>query len=155
MKIYLNILFFISFLFAQTLPILPDSILTPGDTIQGALQNICKSHYTVSMRKVSRSLKKRIFERYGILDYSPSDYEVDHLISLELGGSNNIKNLWPQSYKTQPWNAHKKDRLENRLRRLVCIGKLTLQQAQYEISHNWIEAYQKYIIEPVKKAKTK
>jgi hypothetical protein len=41
---------------------------------------------------------------------------VDHLIPLELGGSNDIANLWPQSYVTV-WNAHMKDRLENRLNR--------------------------------------
>jgi hypothetical protein len=70
---------------------------------------------------------------------------VDHSISLELGGSNSIKNLWPQSYKTTPWNAHKKDLLENKLHQLVCSKKITLKQAQYEISHNWIEAYKKYV----------
>ena len=49
---------------------------------------------------------------------------VTRLISLELGGSNSIRNLWPESYRTEPWNARTKDTLENRLHELVCSGKL-------------------------------
>lgn len=124
---------------------LPDSILTPGDTLPGADTCICQKGYAGSVRHVPGSIKHKVYEEYGIKDHSPGDFEVDHSISLELGGSNSIKNLWPQSYKTTPWNAHKKDLLENKLHQLVCSKKITLKQAQYEISHNWIEAYKKYV----------
>ena len=67
------------------------------------------------------------------------------LRSLELGGSNSIKNLWPESYRTSPWNARVKDRLENRLHELECDGDLDLKTAQREIAANWIEAYKKYV----------
>jgi tRNA(Glu) U13 pseudouridine synthase TruD len=77
--------------------------------------------------------------------HQAGDYEVDLLISLELGGSNSIKNLWPESYRTSPWNARVKDRLENKLRSLVCSGELDLKTAQQAIASNWIEAYQKYV----------
>ena len=76
--------------------------------------------------------------------HKPGDYEVDHLISLELGGSNSIKNLWPQSYLTQPWNAHVKDALENELHDEVCSGKVDLATAQHDIATDWIAAYKKY-----------
>jgi hypothetical protein len=66
------------------------------------------------------------------------------LIPLELGGSNAVKNLWPQSFQTQPWNAHVKDQLENTLHRLVCAGKLDLNMAQRDIATDWIAAYRKY-----------
>ena len=69
---------------------------------------------------------------------------MDHLISLELGGSNSIKNLWPQSYETQPWNAHVKDALENELHDEVCSGRLDLATAQHDIATDWIAAYKKY-----------
>ena len=73
------------------------------------------------------------------------EYEIDHLISLELGGSNSIRNLWPQSYITQPLNAHIKDELENKLHALICSGQLPVEQAQQEIAQDWVAAYQKYI----------
>jgi hypothetical protein len=68
----------------------------------------------------------------------------DHLISLELGGSNDIQNLWPESYRTEPWNAHVKDRLEDRLNDLVCAGRLGLADAQRSIATDWIAAYRRY-----------
>jgi hypothetical protein len=70
---------------------------------------------------------------------------VDHLISLELVGADVAANLWPQSYDTQPWNAHLKDKLEDWLHALVCAGRLPLEQAQREIAVDWIAAYEKYV----------
>jgi hypothetical protein len=104
---------------------------------------------------VPESVKKEVYAEYHITHHSKGQYEVDHLISLELGGSNDIKNLWPESYLTDPWNAHVKDKLENRLHRLVCTGKITLKEAQDAISKDWIAAYIKYISEPVKAARKK
>ena len=66
------------------------------------------------------------------------------MISLELGGSNSIKNLWPQSFKTQPWNAHVKDALENRLHEEICSGQIEMTTAQHEIATDWIAAYKKH-----------
>jgi hypothetical protein len=67
------------------------------------------------------------------------------LISLELGGSNDIGNLWPQSYRTEPWNAHVKDKLEDRLHMLVCAGKLSLPDAQKAIAGDWISAGKRWV----------
>ena len=53
----------------------------------------------------------------------PYAHEVDHLVSLELGGSNAIGNLWPEPYAGR-WGARTKDVLENRLHELVCSGQL-------------------------------
>jgi hypothetical protein len=94
---------------------------------------------------VPEAVKKQAYRNYGITSKSPGEYEVDHLISLELGGSNSIRNLWPESYVTQPLNAHTKDKLENKLHTLICSGKLPVAQAQQEIAHDWIAAYQKYV----------
>jgi hypothetical protein len=71
-----------------------------------------------------------------------AEFEVDHLIPLELGGSNDIENLWPQSYLT-PDNAWEKDQLEHRLHVLVCEGSMKLTDAQEEIRNNWIDAWQR------------
>lgn len=125
-------------------PLLPDSKLTPGATLPVTRDDICVPGYTKKVRNVPLDVKKQVYAEYGITTHKPGDYEVDHLISLELGGSNSIKNLWPQSYKTQPWNAHVKDALENELHDEVCSGRLDLATAQRDIATNWIAAYKKY-----------
>ena len=97
------------------------------------------------MRAVPAWLKRQAYAEYGITLYKTGDYEVDHLIPLSLGGSNSIRNLWPESTKTSPWNSYVKDALERKLHKLVCAGQLDLKTAQREIASDWIEAYKKYI----------
>jgi hypothetical protein len=97
------------------------------------------------VRNVPEEVRRQIYREYGITSHGRGDYEVDHLISLELGGSNSIRNLWPESYRTSPWNARVKDRLEDKLHQLVCSGQLDLKTPQQAIASNWIEAYQKYV----------
>ena len=132
---------------------LPIPTQTPGDVNPVLTEAvICASGFTTRpYRNVPRELKKDVFESYGIANCPPcgKDYEVDHLIPLEVGGSNDITNLWPQAYATQPWNARVKDCLEDRLHELVCAGKVPLQEAQQAISSNWIDAYHKYMTMPV------
>jgi len=52
-------------------------------------------------------------------------YEVDYLITPELGGADDIKNLWPQPFTAKNWSAYTKDDLEDRLHELVCSGNWT------------------------------
>ena len=124
-------------------PILPNPNVTTGVFLADAtLDKICQKGYSGQVRHVTDKQKNEVFQKYGI--ERSGEYEVDHLISLELGGSNNTRNLWPESYRGV-WNARIKDILENRLHQLVCMGKVDLRTAQYDISHNWIESYCKYI----------
>jgi hypothetical protein len=74
--------------------------------------------------------------------------EIDHLISRELGGADAIENLWPEPFGTQPWNAVRKDRLENRLHKDVCNGTITLEDAQREIRTDWRIPYARYFGQP-------
>lgn len=145
MKIILAVLLVLFPYSAIASPILPNSKLTPGAVDPNAtVKKLCTSGYTSTVRDVSLSLKKKVFQLYG-LNPKADRYEVDHLISLELGGSNDIRNLWPQSITTQPYNAKKKNALENKLNDLICKKKITLKQAQDEIRMDWIKAYNKYI----------
>ena len=129
-------------------PIRPDSSKTPGDTLDVTKDDICVPGYSGKVRNVPQSVKEQAYSDYGITHRAKGQYEIDHLISLELGGSNSIRNLWPQSYLTKPWNAHVKDALENRLHQEVCSGQTDLAQAQREISSDWIAAYKKRFSHP-------
>lgn len=146
MKPFLFIFFFAVSLFAED-PILPDPKLTPGAVMPGVTMQDIETHgYTAKVRNVPERIKKAVFiEYFGVVPPVTGDYEIDHLISLELGGSNDIENLWPQSYKTQPWNAHRKDVLENKLHKLIVEGTISLKEAQDAISKDWIAAYKKYV----------
>jgi hypothetical protein len=97
------------------------------------------------VRNVPEAVRQEVYREDGITYHGRGDYEVDHLIPLELGGSNSIKNLWPESHRTSPWNAQVKDRLEGKLHELVCSGQLDLKTAQQAIASNWIEAYKLYV----------
>jgi hypothetical protein len=129
----------------QPTPILPNPKLTPGDSFAVTVQDLCEPGYTKKVRNVPAEMKREVYEEYGVTSHDPGDYEVDHLIPLELGGSNSIKNLWPESHRTSPWNAQVKDRLEGKLHELVCDGKIDLKTAQQAIASNWIEAYKTYV----------
>ena len=125
-------------------PILPDRSKSPGDVLTTDTAIICKSGYSKTVRAVPESLKNAVYKLYGITSRNPGEYEIDHVVSLELGGSNSIRNLYPESYITQPLNARVKDKLENRLHALVCAGTLDLTVAQQAIASDWTAAYVKY-----------
>jgi hypothetical protein len=126
-------------------PVRPDRHTTPGATLDVTTAQVCRPRYSAGARHVSASEKKKVFEEYGIPWSRHAEFEVDHLISLELGGSNELANLWPQSYVSTPYNAHRKDALENRLHALVCHRRLSLKAAQTTIRTDWIAAYKKYV----------
>ena len=93
---------------------------------------------------VSISLRQRVLQEYGIPNARPEDYEIDYLIAPRLGGTEDIRNLWPEPYRTPVWNAHVKDALEEHLHKMVCSGQLDLSTAQRDIATDWIAAYKKY-----------
>jgi hypothetical protein len=108
---------------------------------------ICTPGYSKCIRDVPQSEKDSVYRSYGLMGNhtgycdTKQGCEVDHLISLELGGSNDQTNLWPEPYQGTTWNAHVKDQLENFLHRQVCQGNIALDQAQQEIAKDWITSY--------------
>jgi len=122
---------------------IPDSRLTPGAAVLVNRGAVCSQANTKN-KTVPVTLRRKVFEAYGIADAQARDYEVDYLITPALGGADDIHNLWPQSYSATAWNAEVKDALEDRLRQMVCDGELDLEQAQQEIARNWVDAYKKY-----------
>jgi len=126
-------------------PLVPDPAKTPGDTLEVTASDICVPGYSKKVRNVPIAVKRQVYASYGIRTHEPGEYEIDHLVSLELGGSNSTRNLWPQSYRTSPWNARVKDALENELHRRVCAGTLDLSKAQRIIAQNWVMGYRIYV----------
>ena len=121
---------------------LPQPSLTPGAVATVSREQVCDSAQP-NNRAVPLALARQVFEEYGISSAEPRSYEVDYLITPALGGADDIRNLWPQSYSAA-WNAHVKDTLEEHLREMVCSGQLDLATAQRDISSDWIAAYRKY-----------
>ena len=139
--------------------VLPNSVLTPGAasadvTPANVGTTICVAGYTAGRRhddgrtvrppeSYTETLKRQQIAQYGYADTNLADYEEDHLIPLELGGDGYAAaNLWPEPYAGT--GARVKDTLENRLKALVCGGRLELRAAQQAIASNWYAAYQLY-----------
>ena len=121
---------------------LPDPACTPGDIIPTATKDqICVSGYSKTVRNVPASEKDAVYAEYGITHHAAGEYEVDHFVSLELGGSNDLSNLWPEPAAPTP-GFHQKDKVENYLHDQVCTGQMTLADAQQQIATNWLAAYQ-------------
>lgn len=121
---------------------LPDPACTPGAILPDATKDkVCVPGYSGETRNVPDSEKNQVYAEYGIKSHKAGEYEVDHLISLELGGSNEIANLWPEPAEPRP-GFHEKDKVENYLHKQVCDGAMSLKDAQYQIAHNWMTVYQ-------------
>jgi hypothetical protein len=125
---------------------LPNPRLTPGVVLTTSAAAVCRPGYAARVRDVPESEKEAVYARYGVA-HAPYAHEVDHLVSLELGGSNTVANLWPEPYAGR-WGAHTKDALENRLHELVCAGAIGLRYAQRMEARNWVAAYRRYVGSP-------
>jgi hypothetical protein len=126
----------------------PDQKCTPGQLNQNVTQSniqktICVTGYTATIRppvSYTNPLKSELMRSYGLTGAS-SAYELDHLISLELGGNpTSPSNLWPEAYLPTP-GAHEKDKVENYLHKQVCDGKMTLAAAQKQITSGWVSVW--------------
>lgn len=140
---------------------LPDPKLTPGVARpELTVKKICATKWGHDARAVTAKMKREVMEAYR---FKPSDCpsgkaEIDHLWSRELGGADDVRNLWPQCYEkpvkgrtpsqSPEWGAHKKDRLENELHKQLCAGALTLAEARRELSSDWIASYRKHFGDP-------
>jgi len=122
---------------------IPQSRLTPGDTVLTSRDNICRNNLENDPAPVPTSLRQAVFEEYGMSHIRPQDYELDYLITPKLGGATSLRNLWPEPYSAK-WNARVKDQLEDRLHTMVCRGDLDIATAQREMATDWVAAYRKY-----------
>ena len=124
---------------------LPDPRCTPGavdpNVTQGNLRStICHPGYTKTVRPSSSVTDRFKYEVVYPAYSEPKSKktELDHLVSLELGGSNDAANLWPE----YPPTPNPKDKVENALHAAVCDGRVKLTAAQNAIARNWETAEQ-------------
>lgn len=123
---------------------MPDRTCTPGTinpnvTQQNLKDTVCKPGYSSEIRppvSYTNKLKTQLIKSYGLTGKS-SDYELDHLIPLSIGGApKDPKNLWPEKW-TGKNSAKAKDAIEDKTHRELCKGNLTLVQAQAVFLGNW------------------
>jgi hypothetical protein len=135
---------------------LPDPKRTPGSVNPSANQNdldatVCKSGWASSQRPpaaYTNALKLVQIIQYGYSDKNPRDYQEDHLVPLELGGApRDPANLWPEpNVSSLPdgtaVGSAQKDALEDYLHRQLCVGAMSLTDAQRAFANNWIMAWE-------------
>ncbi len=141
---------------STSFPDLGQQTKTSGCQVQGSLQDhactpgavfpdvtaaqVCQADYTSSVRKVPTGVENQVYAEYGIQNYTVGQYEVDHVVSVELGGSNDIANLWPEAASPKP-GFHEKDQVEKYLHDQVCLHNMPLYDAQIELANNWLDVY--------------
>ena len=118
---------------------LPDPRCTPGSyDPQMTRARICARGYsTASYRPPSSQTDKA---KWNVVEPAYGQHnvkgELDHLVPLELGGSNDMSNFWVEAGPI----PNPKDKVENRLHHEVCTGKISLRAAQVAIAGNWMTA---------------
>jgi hypothetical protein len=127
-------------LFSEPDPRCTPGALNPAVTPATIDQTICRSGWTRTVRpreRVTAKEKRASMRAYGD-PATPSAYEYDHLVSLELGGApNDPRNLWPEPGAS----PNPKDRVEDALHRKVCDGEIPLREAQRIIAEQWVPYY--------------
>jgi hypothetical protein len=121
---------------------LPVASITPGATWDVSREELCSGAPRV--RPVTAAMRAQVVSAYGVEKVPSDQYELDYLVTPELGGATDARNLWPQKYASPIWNARVKDELERLLPQLVCSHQLDLETAQRDMASDWVAAYKKY-----------
>lgn len=118
---------------------LQDSSVTPGVVRTVDRQEICTGT-TKTVRHTTQATKDAVYREYGITRHRKGQFEIDHLIPLELGGADTIANLWPEPATPLP-GFHQKDLAENAAHRAICRGSLSPDSAQRWMVHDFPSLY--------------
>jgi len=123
----------------------PDRSCSPGAYYSRLTKRvICAgSFHTGTIRNVPQAEKFTVEREYGMAaSYYGYTIEIDHIVPLELGGSNALANLFPE-LGSGTANYHVKDSLENRAKAAVCDGQLPLRAARRGFARNWEALYRR------------
>ena len=123
---------------------LPDPVLTPGVVASTDTVLVCEKDYPARSRNVSNTKKNKVYQAYKVKkELCIKGCKIDHLIPLSIGGSNDIANLWPHEYGAD-WTVFEKTRLEVRLRKEVCTGKMPITEAQECVRKDWTQCFSRF-----------
>lgn len=133
--------------------------VNPDVTPENIKQTVCVPNWDKPVRPTTSVTNRIKFGKMAALGIPKADsakYELDHVISLVLGGApQDPDNLRVQEWYGDPVNtptdpnaldtqAHLKDVLEVRLHKLVCSGQIDLREAQRCIYEDWRACAAKY-----------
>lgn len=132
----------------------PDFQLNPGKLSDLDPNKTCldPNWRTSSIRppvNYTNALKKQDIALYHYTDTNMADYELDHIVSLEVcGDPKDPKNLWPEPYNLT-WNgkdvgARIKDKVENLMAKMVKAGQISVQEAANNLRFDWIKTGMTY-----------
>jgi hypothetical protein len=126
---------------------LPDRRCSPGAYSPRLTKAvICSSHFRARYTRTTPLSRKYAVERnYGLpAGHFRRALEIDHIVPLMIGGTNSMANLFPEEYAFADHSPGYlvKDRLNRRLRVLICAGRMSLRTAQRSIAANWEQLYQ-------------
>jgi hypothetical protein len=136
--------------------VIPRHDLTPGATDRRVTQaniddTICTADWVEDNRlppSYTTPTKTKQIAAYGYSTYAIENFDLDHLVPLELGGDPSaIENLWPQPWEEREerlvpvgWGVETKNALERKLHNAVCAGEMPLADAQKAVAGDWIDA---------------
>jgi hypothetical protein len=122
---------------------LPSAFQTPGNKSKANEAQVCAADFEASVKPMAKWQRDQALERYG---KRPEDFtgELDHLIPISLGGTNDPENLWPLPANKDMGPAEKKA-LDQKLHQMVCDKTIKLKDAQDAIKKDWVKAYDQYV----------
>jgi hypothetical protein len=121
---------------------LPDKKCTPGVVSTRDRAVVCAAGFRPPVP--GRPSENKVFRDYGIPRSRRARYRVLALIPLRLGGSEQLRNLWPLALARHPGVAEKQQ-LDLTLRRLACGGRMTIAAADRTVATDWVSAYRSLV----------
>ncbi len=113
-------------------PMTPDADETPGSVCTTSNDDFDEYRYPEKIpycgRNVASSLKKEIYEWYGISESERKDYTIDHLIPLSIGGDNDRRNLWPEHKEVKATRPDLEMKLYKQLRDAKIKQKIAIER---------------------------
>lgn len=126
--------------------------LNPDVTQENLHQTVCVPNWSKTVRppaSYTNRIKRQLMDAAGIPWSKARDLELDHVVSLEVGGAprdpGNLRLQWwygdpvatPQGVSGVDTQAHAKDVVENAVKRAICAGKMNLQEGQSCLWNDW------------------